>query len=86
MAEALDDGQQETGAFGDRQARARDAGRYLLALLGYIGLGVLTKGFLSFTYGLLYFVLVLDVLPRTARRLRSRRSNSRRPAAEVVDR
>jgi hypothetical protein len=52
---------------------SREGPRYALALLGYIGLGILTKHYLTFTWGLMYFILVLEVLPRTYRRLRGLR-------------
>jgi 4-amino-4-deoxy-L-arabinose transferase-like glycosyltransferase len=58
-----------------------DRYRYGLAVLGYIGLAMLTKQFLTWTYGPLYFVLTLEVLPRTWRRLRGRRVTEL-PAAE----
>ncbi|MCW2495781.1 hypothetical protein [Jatrophihabitans sp.] len=56
----------------DRASRllTREGPRYALALLGYIGLGILTKHYLTFTWGIMYFILVLEVLPRTYRRLR----------------
>jgi hypothetical protein len=49
-----------------------DVMRYVAAVAGYVGIGALTKNYLSFTWGLVYFVTVLDVLPRTLRRLRNR--------------
>ena len=45
--------------------------RYAVAVLGYIGLAMLTKRFLTWTYGPIYFVTVLEVLPRVYRRVRS---------------
>jgi hypothetical protein len=51
---------------------ARDVMRYVAAVAGYVGIGALTKNYLSFTWGLVYFVTVLDALPRALRRLRSR--------------
>ena len=45
-----------------------ETARYALALLGYIVLGIVTKKFLTFTWGLMYFLLVLEVMPRTYRR------------------
>ena len=50
---------------------AREVTRYTLALLGYIVLGVITKKFLTFTWGLMYYLLVLEVLPRSYRRAKS---------------
>jgi hypothetical protein len=44
--------------------------RYAAAVIGYIVIGYLTKQFVAFTWGPLYFVAVLEVLPRTYRRLR----------------
>jgi hypothetical protein len=44
--------------------------RYALAVLGFILLGIFTKQFVAFTWGPLYFVTVLEILPRTYRRLR----------------
>lgn len=49
---------------------------YALAVLGYIALILLTKDYLTFTWGVFYFVTVLEVLPRVVRRLRGRRSDS----------
>jgi hypothetical protein len=46
---------------------------YALAVLGYIGLSFLTKNFLTWTSGPVYFVVVLEVLPRSFRRLRAGR-------------
>lgn len=52
-----------------RSALARESVRYPLAVLGYIALILLTKDFLTFTWGVCYFVVVLEVLPRVVRRL-----------------
>lgn len=60
-----------------------DRYRYALAVLGYIGLAMFTKQFLTWTYGPLYFVLTLEVLPRTWRRLRAW---GRMPHADVTTR
>ena len=49
----------------------RDAWKYALAVLGYVVLGLFTKHFLAPTYGVLYFVLVLYVLPRVWHAVRS---------------
>jgi hypothetical protein len=50
----------------------REGLRYALAVLGYIGLAMLTKRFLTWTSGPIYFVLVLEVLPRCAAQVRQR--------------
>jgi hypothetical protein len=49
--------------------------RYALAVLGYVAISFLTKKLLTWTSGPLYFVVVLEVLPRTIRRLRGARPN-----------
>lgn len=86
MADLTDEVRPPDGGLADRSAvAAREGGRYVVAVLGYIALGWMTKGFLSFTYGLLYFVLVLDVLPRVARYFRSRRAQFDESRFEVVD-
>jgi hypothetical protein len=61
----------------------RDALRYTLAVLGYIGLAMLTKRFLTWTSGPIYFVLVLEVLPRTVARIRQRWPRVHRLQAEA---
>jgi hypothetical protein len=38
-------------------------------VVGYIALILLTKDFLTFTWGVCYFVVVLEVLPRVVRRI-----------------
>ena len=48
----------------------KDPVRYGLAVAGYIVLAMFTKQFLTWTYGPLYFMLTLEVLPRSWRRLR----------------
>jgi hypothetical protein len=55
-----------SGVTGDRL-------RYAVAVLGYIGLAMITKQFLTWTYGPLYFMLTLEVLPRLWRRVRRSR-------------
>jgi hypothetical protein len=60
-----------------------DRYRYALAVVGYIALAMVTKQFLTWTYGPLYFVLTLEVLPRTWRRLRGRQPATP-PVAERV--
>jgi hypothetical protein len=49
---------------------SRETTRYILAVLGYIALGFATKEYLTFTWGLIYFMLVLELMPRTYRRFR----------------
>jgi hypothetical protein len=44
--------------------------RYAVAVLGLIMIGMFTKRFVAFTWGPLYFVTVLEILPRMYRRLR----------------
>jgi hypothetical protein len=51
-------------------ARA-DVLRYALAIAGYIVLGYVTKQFVAFTWGPIYFVTVLEILPRAYRRVRA---------------
>ncbi|HZC71921.1 MAG TPA: hypothetical protein VE442_14610 [Jatrophihabitans sp.] len=43
--------------------------RYLIALLGYVAIGMLSKQYLSFTWGLLYFVTTVEVLPTFLRQI-----------------
>ena len=45
---------------------------YTLAVLGYVVLILATKDFLTFTWGVFYFVFVLEVVPRFVRRIRGR--------------
>ena len=45
--------------------------RYALAVLAFIGVSFLTKDFLTWTSGPLFFIVLLEVLPRTIRRLRA---------------
>lgn len=63
---------------GETPARVGRSGgdivRYVLAVLGYIAIGTQTKDYLSFAWGLIYFVTVLDVLPRAYRWVRDRRA------------
>jgi hypothetical protein len=51
----------------------QDFAKYAVAVVGYIIIGYLSKEFVAFTWGPLYFVAVLEVLPRTYRRLRNPR-------------
>ena len=50
---------------------SREASKYALALIGYIVLGFFTKKYLTFTWGLMYYLLVLEVIPRTYRRAKA---------------
>jgi hypothetical protein len=50
----------------------REGVRYGLAVLGYIGLAMLAKRFLTWTSGPIYFVVVLEALPRAVARVRRR--------------
>lgn len=45
--------------------------RYALAVLVFIGIAMFTKQFLTWTWGPMYFVTVLEVLPRSFRAVRS---------------
>ena len=45
-------------------AFTRTTEHYVLAVLGYFVLSIVTKTFLTWTMATLYFVLVLDVVPR----------------------
>jgi hypothetical protein len=57
----------------------REALQYTLAVLGYITLILLTKDFLTFTWGVFYFVVVLEVVPRFVRRVRGRGAEPPQP-------
>ena len=48
--------------------------KYTLAVLAFIGVSFLTKNFLTWTTGPLFFIIVLEVIPRTFRRLRGMRT------------
>jgi hypothetical protein len=61
-----------TGRARRRPVLARESVQYTLAVLGYIALILLTKDFLTFTWGVIYYVTVLEVLPRFVRRIRGR--------------
>jgi hypothetical protein len=61
----------------------KDPLRYGLAVAGYIVLAMFTKQFLTWTYGPLYFMATLEVLPRTWRRLRALRATPA-PASEAT--
>ena len=51
-------------------AFTRTTEHYVLAVVGYFVLSVVTKTFLTWTMATLYFVLVLDVVPRIIGRIR----------------
>lgn len=55
-----------------RPALPRETVQYTLAVLGYVVLILVTKDFLTFTWGIFYFVVVLEVVPRCVRRIRGR--------------
>jgi hypothetical protein len=59
--------------------------RYTLAVLGYIGLAMLTKRFLTWTSGPIYFLLVLEALPRVLTRIRHRRPRPQPLEPEAVN-
>jgi hypothetical protein len=63
--------------------RMRDWIRYSLAVVGYIVLAMFTKHYLTWTYGPIYFIVVLEVVPRVFRRIRS--WFTRRPELAVTD-
>jgi hypothetical protein len=48
---------------------------YTFAVLAFIGVSFLTKDFLTWTSGPLFFIVVLEVIPRTVRRLRATRAD-----------
>jgi hypothetical protein len=62
-----------------RQRSARGRLAYTAAVVFYIGLGVYTQRFLTWTWGPIYFVLTLEGLPRLIGRVRDvlGRSSSR---------
>lgn len=62
MAQGLDD-TGRTARPWRRPALARESVQYTLAVLGYIALIDLTKEYLTFTWGVFYFVTVLEFLP-----------------------
>jgi hypothetical protein len=63
----------------------RDGLRYALAVLGYIGLSFLTKKFLNWTAGPIYFLFVLEFLPRAVDRVRRRWPRASPLEVEVVE-
>ena len=79
MARELDDSGR-TGRPGRQPLLAQETVQYTLAVLGYIALILLTKDFLTFTWGVFYFVTVLEVLPRFVRRIRDRWNEPSGPA------
>ena len=48
----------------------KDVVKYGVAVGLYIALGLVTKRFLTWTWGPFYFIVVLEVLPRSFTRLR----------------
>jgi hypothetical protein len=62
----------------DRRRPVKEFVRYALAVLAFIGVSFLTKNFLTWTTGPLFFVIVLEVIPRTVRRYRASRSDGAR--------
>jgi hypothetical protein len=56
-----------------RASITREFLRYAAAVLGYIVIGYFDKRWVAFTWGPLYFIAVLEVLPRTYRRIRNPR-------------
>jgi hypothetical protein len=58
------DRQQRIGTPVPRTAFTRTTEHYVWAVLGYFVLSIVTKTFLTWTMATLYFVLVLDVVPR----------------------
>ena len=80
------DGSGRTGRPGRQPLLAQETVQYTLAVLGYIALILLTKDFLTFTWGVFYFVTVLEVLPRFVRRIRGRGSApSQAAVSEMTD-
>lgn len=79
MAQGLDD-TGRTARPWRRPALARESVQYTLAVLGYIALIDLTKEYLTFTWGVFYFVTVLEFLPRFVRRIWGRGSEPSRAA------
>jgi hypothetical protein len=63
----------------------RDELRYALAVLVYIGLSFFTKHLLTWTAGPIYFLFVLEVLPRAVARARRRRPRPAQLEVEVVE-
>jgi len=55
--------------------------RYALAVAGYVALSLVTKKYLTWTWGPTYFILTLEVLPRLWRRVRRRRPAVAEPAS-----
>jgi hypothetical protein len=58
--------------------RMNDWVRYSLAVVGYVVISFFTKTLLTWTTGPMYFIAVLEVLPRTVRWIRAARTNGAR--------
>jgi hypothetical protein len=58
--------------------------RYAAALLGYIALAMLTKQFVTWTWGPIYFLVMLEALPRMLRRIRNWRAARSDRSPELV--
>jgi hypothetical protein len=84
VASGLDDSGR-TGRPRRQPLLAQESVQYTLAVLGYIALILLTKDFLTFTWGVFYFVTVLEVLPRFVRRIRGRESDPSRAAMSEMN-
>jgi hypothetical protein len=76
-----DENETEPGALLPRKAFTRTPEHYVIAVLGYLAIGILTKTFLTFTMALTYFVLTLDLLPRAYTWLRNPTRPKARPRA-----
>lgn len=63
----------------------RDGLRYGLAVLGFIGLSFFTKHLLTWTAGPIYFLFVLEVLPRAVARVRHRWPRASTVEVEVAE-
>lgn len=65
----------------------REFVRYAIAAVGYIVLAMFTKHYLTWTYGPIYYIVVLEVVPRLFRRVRSwfTRPPKLAPTATSVD-
>jgi hypothetical protein len=83
VAESDDGARRDRRALIPRSAFTRTREHYALAVLGYFAIGILTKTFLTFTMGLLYFILTLDVLPRIYGWLRRPRREPEAPVDAV---
>lgn len=63
--------------------KPRGALPYVLAVLAYVGIGLLTHAYLMWTWAILFYVLLLDVVPRTTRALRNRAATPAAPGVEA---